>query len=138
MDGLKNISLSVTPLWYIIREGVSGILGCTREPIVDTIFFERFPHFLIGNLIFHLSLELLAKFWRHEPISCLAVAGAKTFFRKNLGGRRLFFEKIRGAQTFFRTKFRGAETFFRKNAGGGEDFFYYKTFENPRFQKSHF
>ena len=43
--------------------------------------------------------------------------GAKTFFRKEIGGGDFFSKKIRGRRLFFRKKL-GGEDFFRKKSGG--------------------
>ena len=57
--------------------------------------------------------------------------GAKSFFRKKLGGRRLFFNQKKGGEDFFLRKNKGAKTFFRLKKGG-EDFFSGKFFSKTR------
>ena len=42
--------------------------------------------------------------------------GAKTFFRKKIGGEYFFSQEIRGAKTFFTTKFENPRFHFSKEA----------------------
>ena len=93
---------------------ISPITSMVRE-LVDTSFKQGIH--IIGNSIFLLILELVMKFQKTSlkvVRSCLGTGqnlsgtragtidrGAKTFFRKKLGGRDFFSKKIGRARLFF-------------------------------------